>query len=204
MNCGRTTKAPTGCGKRKSTDTQPEINSYAEVVAEYLKFDDKNLAIQIESFKNSASLGDAIERAALALDSAGKRYSHQRRIPKAALRKAKDRLLKNEAQLKSCKDFDELFKLVEHEIKGIHGVGELVVYDTALHISHYLERPPDKIYLHAGARKGAKALKIKIKNSRTRIEDMPIEFRGLRAEQIENCLCIYKEDLERIRSALGA
>jgi hypothetical protein len=202
MNCGRNTEVRTGCGKSPSAN-RSEFKTYEEIVSDYKQYGDKEMSERAEFIKNSSSLRDAIISATLALDSKYIRHPHQWRISVTVLGEAKDALLKVEVDLLTCKNFDEIFNLIKKTIKKICGIGELAVYDTALRIGNYTDLLPKEIYLHAGARKGAKALKIKIKNSRTRIEDMPIEFRGLRAEQIENCLCIYKEDLERIRSALG-
>jgi hypothetical protein len=45
---------------------------------------------------------------------------------------------------------------------NIKGFGELAVYDCSLRVGSYLNLLPDKIYLHAGTRKGAEALKMNV------------------------------------------
>ena len=50
-------------------------------------------------------------------------------------------------------------KIVE-ECK-VKGFGELSIYDTAVRIGAHLRIEPDKVYLHAGAREGIKALEDK-------------------------------------------
>ena len=59
-------------------------------------------------------------------------------------------------------------KIVEACAKQIKGIGELTIYDTALRIGFYLDIYPDKVYLHAGTREGAKRLigEDKVKNKK--------------------------------------
>ena len=88
----------------------------------------------------------------------GKRHYHQRRIPGAALEKSRERLLAELTALRGAKTFDELFKLVNTLIRPIPGIGELAVYDTALRIGACFKLEPEKVYVHAGTREGARAL----------------------------------------------
>ena len=60
--------------------------------------------------------------------------------------------------LEACRDFRQLFELVRDLIEPIPGIGELMVYDTALRIGAKLNLKPMRVYLHAGARAGARAL----------------------------------------------
>jgi hypothetical protein len=55
----------------------------------------------------------------------------------------------------------------------------------------------ERVYLHAGAARGAKALGIEGRDSITPSE-LPAAFRRLRAYEMEDCLCIFKDDLERL------
>jgi len=148
-------------------------------------------------YKIQPTLEKAIEVAALAKMPSGKRYSHQRRIPGVVLERARDRLLSVLMDLQKCTSFQELFDIVEHEIRNIKGIGELTVYDTAYRIGMYLNLEPEDIYLHAGTRKGAKAIGIDVKNKKIiSVDQLPASFAVLRPSEIEDCLCIYKEELK--------
>jgi hypothetical protein len=113
---------------------------------------------ELDWFAHQPSLDSAIEKAALAVNSRGKRYSHQRRLKKTALKEALRNLLDKSGALKLARDFDELFNLIGAAVKPIPGIGELYVYDTALRIGAKLKLFPIKVYLHAGTRVGARAL----------------------------------------------
>ena len=86
-----------------------------------------------------------------------KRYSHQRRIKRAAIQESLAILSRLEGRIRSCADFSSLFKLVKDELADVPGIGELYVYDTALCIGAKGVLP-EKVYLHAGTRSGARNL----------------------------------------------
>ena len=67
---------------------------------------------EIDWFAHQPSLDAAIEKAALAVNSRGKRYSHQRRLKKAALKEALRNLLDESGAMEQASDFDDLFKLI--------------------------------------------------------------------------------------------
>jgi len=137
-----------------------------------------------------------IEVAALAQLPSGKRHPHQRRIPKAVLEEARDRLLS--ADLQRCTSFGELFDVVAHEIASIRGIGELTVYDVALHIGAFLGLEPEVVYLHRGTREGAKAIGVGTRQKTIRVENLPEPFHILTPAEIEDCLCIYKDELREL------
>jgi len=147
------------------------------------------------------NLEKVIEIAALARMPSGKRYSHQRRIPEIVLEQARDRLLTVSGDLQKSTSFQELFDIVERTIGDIQGIGELTVYDTAYRIGIYLKLEPKEIYLHAGTRKGAKAIGIDTKKREfLSVKQLPIPFAALRPAEIEDCLCIYEEELRKLYS----
>ena len=100
----------------------------------------------------------------------------------------------NIASLESIATFDELYKAVE-ELK-IKGIGDLTIYDTATMIGCPNEVYPDKVYLHAGAAAGAKALGIEalVVDKSVFVSLFPA-FDKLNPLQIEDFLCIYKSHL---------
>ena len=93
--------------------------------------------------------------AALAVNSRGKRYSHQRRLTKVALQRALDILLTQARTIRRAHDFSELFGLMDAALEPIPGLGELYVYDASLRIGAKLNLSSKKVYLHAGTRLGA-------------------------------------------------
>ena len=48
--------------------------------------------------------------------------------------------------------------IVSDVAADFHGIGSLTVYDTATRIGAFLKLEPDRVYLHAGTRDGARAL----------------------------------------------
>ena len=96
--------------------------------------------------------------------------------------------------LKSIATFDELYKAVEK--LRIKGIGDLTIYDTATMIGCPDEVYPDKVYLHAGAATGAKALGIEaqVVDKSVFVSLFPA-FDKLNPLQIEDFLCIYKSHL---------
>jgi hypothetical protein len=79
-------------------------------------------------------------------------------------------------------------------------VGELMVYDTALRIGAFLKLEPVSVYLHAGTKTGAKALGLTVSGKKNiNVTDLPKEFRKLKPHEIEDCLCIYKDNIDSLR-----
>jgi hypothetical protein len=68
---------------------------------------------ELEWFQSQPNLSAAIKCAGLAINSDGKRYSHQRRISREILTCAENILSANLKAIKQCADFDELFDLID-------------------------------------------------------------------------------------------
>ena len=81
----------------------------------------------------------------------------------------------------------------------MRGIGELAVYDIACRIGAFLGFRPDRVYLHAGTREGARALGLR--GASVRKIDLPGAFGCLSPAEIEDCLCIYKADIQRLAAA---
>lgn len=154
---------------------------------------------ELNWFKQQPTLEKAIYFAALAINSDGKRYSHQRRLRQTALKQAHKILQANRPQLEQCKDFDELYSLLERLLIPIKGIGELYVYDTALRIGAKLGLLPQKVYLHAGTRIGAQALGFDGKSKALDVSQLPIELHQLEPHEIEDVLCIFKDKLMKLQ-----
>ncbi len=149
---------------------------------------------ELNWFKSQPSLERAVEIAVSATNDRGKRYSHQCKIPKAALVQAKPVLMAMVNDFRQCESFDQVFDLVR-ELRKIQGIGELYVYDTALRIGAYLGLLPEKVYLHAGTRVGAKELGFDSKRKTIEMNELPPEFQELQPLEVEDVFCIYKTSL---------
>ncbi len=76
-----------------------------------------------------------------------------------------------------------------------------MVYDAASRIGAKLRLKPQRIYLHAGTRDGARALGVPRSARVLEKRDLPRPLRRLAAHHLENFLCIDKRRLERLRDA---
>ncbi|MEJ5240332.1 MAG: hypothetical protein WHS87_03970 [Anaerolineales bacterium] len=150
---------------------------------------------ELDWFRQQPTLRETIRLAALAVNSNGKRYSHQRRLSKTVLEQARDILLENEKAIEACQDFDDLFALLERLLAPIKGLGELYVYDTALRIGAKIGLLPRRVYLHAGTRVGAKALGFDGKAKTIEVSQLPDWLHQLEPHEIEDLLCIFKDKL---------
>ena len=100
-------------------------------------------------------------------------------------------------ELEGLRDFDDLYSVIDDEIGTIPGVGKLMTYDTALRIGANMRLEPRLVYLHAGTSKGAKRLGLSTREGVLRPKDIPPVLRRLSPREIEDCLCIYKDQLRR-------
>lgn len=148
---------------------------------------------ELQSFRAVSSLEVAVRRAALAMTSEGKRYSHQRRLKEVNLQRAEAKLIGRIAEIEQAKRFALLFELVKRSVGHLEGLGELYVYDTALRIAAKRGALPERVYLHAGARLGAKALKLDVDGVIGFFRsELPQALQELEPHEIEDVLCIYK------------
>ncbi len=140
------------------------------------------------------SLDDAVSLAALS-EFHGKRHPHQRRLLKNTLLEARVHLLDALPQLRAVANFEELHGLVSTIMAPIWGAGPLYVYDVAQRIGVCLSLEPAVVYLHAGAREGARHLGIY--GDRAPLSAFPKAIQRLTPGQAEDFLCNFKGDLAR-------
>jgi len=112
-------------------------------------------------------------------------------------------LTRRQEAVRACKSFPELIDISEKVAGRIWKNSEVTVYDTACRVGAYLGIEPKLVYLHAGVRKGAKALGFKGSLPFISPSKLPKEFRKLKPDEIENCLCIYRDALKRLRKELA-
>jgi hypothetical protein len=127
----------------------------------------------------------------------GKRHGHQRRIEKDALTVVQQVLIPK--KLKGMKSFDELHAHVTATCLGIKGIGQLYIYDAALRIGAALDLSPELVHLHAGTKKGVKALGLNAKNSSLPVNAFPKAIQKLKPHEIEDFLCIFKDELKAFK-----
>lgn len=121
----------------------------------------------------------------------GKRHNHQRRIPIKVIARVAGKLAN--ARITKPKNFEFLYTLIEDTIGTIRGIGPLTLYDLAHRIGARFGVRPNLVYLHSGTQVGARALNLK--GQTLHPSSLPQQFKRLTAEEIEDCLCIYKDDL---------
>ena len=164
-----------------------------EIVGDYIREYRDDARAEMDDFEREPSPSAAIRRAALCEWQNGKRHPHQRRIPKTLLEQIEARLQAIRRSLARAADFAVLHRLVEEEIGGIKGIGELTVYDIAHRIGAHFGKAPRLVYLHAGTKAGARAFNIEGNSFDPKM--LPKAFSRLSPAEIEDCLCIYKDDL---------
>jgi hypothetical protein len=180
------------------TDTL-DTTSWEGIVTAYLRDRAEDQARYLRFYQIQKSLPDAITKAAMAELPNGDRFSHQRRIPGPVLAKARETLLKLDYH--NVRTFAELYNQVASELRPIHGIGLLTIYDTAHRLAAYLKLSPEYVYLHAKVRDGAKALGLEHRLDKLPMSVFPPGFQRLRPEQVEDCLCIYRHELQACRQA---
>jgi hypothetical protein len=187
-SCGTTTSK--GCCGRPQPPEQPNLR---QIVDHYIRHHRPRGRAESGRFRQQPSLDDAVRLAAGCIDQYGKRHSHQRRIPRASL----DRLARRLAavDLMQAGTFQELYEMVRAAGESIHMIGPLTTYDVATRIGAYLHLAPNRVYLHAGTRAGARALGIAGRNKTVQRSELPREFGRLTAAECEDVLCIYKDVL---------
>ena len=105
------------------------------------------------------------------------------------------RLQQFEPQLEQAQTFDEILSIVA--LAKVPNIGKTTFYDTAHRIGLYRQIIPDKIYLHAGTKEGARQLLGPLGNKKYLLmSEMPPEFQrpDLTPAELEDILCIYKDE----------
>lgn len=154
-----------------------------------------NLQQLLYWYKKQNSLREAIIHASLGHTEKMNRHSHQRRISNFAIDTARIKLHNIERKIQRTTFFHDLYLLIDETIKPIKGIGNLYIYDSALRIGSFLDIEPEKVYLHAGTRKGAIALGINKKLNEINLHMLPKELWLLRPLQGEDLLCIFKNKI---------
>ena len=128
------------------------------------------------------------------------KYGNQRGVTYQISKQVRDNLIKRTNDIVKAITFDEIYDIVS-ECK-VRGFGELSIYDTSIRIASKLGIEPDKVYLHAGARKGVEILEEKgylelgsSKKKYIEIKNMPKPMQALKAAESEHLLCSMKDSM---------
>lgn len=128
----------------------------------------------------------------------GKIHDHQRRVGKTILEQARQRLQESADEIRACRSFDVLIRLVEELTLGIDRFGVLAVYDTSLRLGAHLGKWPELVYLHAGTKKGCRALGVAANGRSVELGALPEPLQSLEPYQAEDFLCVFKDELSGI------
>ena len=164
-----------------------------EIVSDYIREYRAGARAEMKTFRDERTRASAIRRAALCEFPDGKRHPHQYLIPKRLLELAEERLQAAAKRLAGAEDFDRLHDIVKREVGPIHGIGKLMVYDIAQRLGAYFRKAPKLIYLHRGTKEGAAILGFR--GETVDPAALPSAFSRLTPAEIEDCLCIYKDQL---------
>lgn len=169
----------------------------------YVKSNRPEAKNELDFFHN-ASWDDAVEYAGFAIDRDRRRFSHQRRLRAQSLFEAYGILLSNRDEINTCSSFENLYSIIREVVIPIYGIGVLYAYDTSLRLGAHRNLHPKMVYLHAGARVGARELRNALEltfDPRARalcMGDFPDEMKPLSPREVENFLCIYKREFFRL------
>lgn len=195
-------KTKSGCdGPGPGCESRAPLHpsSLDDLVADYIKRVRPKHDTERDRYARLPSLDETIRVAALSTDERGKRLSHQRRIPGEVLPRVAKRLRQD--GLRGIRSFDDLYERIVELCGGIEKFGELTRYDVAIRIASKLNLEPERVYLHCGTRAGAKELGVPHRGATVEMAELPRALRRLRASEVEDFLCIYKDQLGRFRGA---
>lgn len=196
-------KSSKGCRTSSKPCTGPkrgQVHSLSDIIDSYIREVRGRAHDEMIFFNRRPSLESAIEYAALSKLPDEKRHPHQYRRSAEALAEAESKLQAVASRLRHCQSFEGLYALVHREIRPIHDIGPLTVYDVATRIGAHLNLEPERVYLHAGTAEGAKALGLNYRQESLGLAELPVDFRRLTAREIEDCLCIYKDEFAAVRA----
>jgi hypothetical protein len=147
---------------------------------------------ELRYFRIARTDEDAISAAARAHLPNGKKHPHQYRNPPASLEESRRRLLDNLPKVRNATSFHELIELVDHLIRPLDRMGEMVVYDTAMRIGARFGLEPEKVYVHRGTRDGLRKLGLDPRRDTIELDELPAPIRMLTPREAEDFLCVYK------------
>ena len=154
----------------------------------------------VEYCASAHSFVQAVERACNSRAANGKMHNHQSRVTQGSRNHFCNAILAmwGVGQHKAFKTFDQLHDEIERIGGVISGIGPVTIYDVATRIAAYLGLEITSLYLHAGVRQGWDILHGERTDRRIkRIPKarLPVELQRLPADECEDMLCAYREQL---------
>lgn len=184
------------CNSDVSTDT---IYSLEELIKHYIDVHRPWKMMERKVYGSVRISIDTVVKYALSCRCIhGRVHPHQWRIRKTALKQYTTAVCNLRCGEEST--FYELFSKLRNVAQTVSGIGPLTTYDIAWRIGARLGLAPQKVYLHAGARKGAIALQLNVRDHTIPRSELVQEYPPLAqldCAEIEDFLCIYKEMLRR-------
>jgi hypothetical protein len=176
--------------------------SIDQIIKEYKQLRKQYPDQWIKLCKKQNSITKVLEIASKAKENNDKKHPHQYRVPNETLDSFYKLVCTNLKLISGIKRFDDLYDIINN--CRIPGVGALTVYDTANRIGSFLRIYPDKVYIHQGTKVGAeKLLRKKIHDKTLHKGDFKQfnAYKNLTCAEIEDILCIYKDDLFKSKCA---
>lgn len=178
------------CGTRS---TKRPLRTYADIVQDYIAEYRRRAATEMRWYSSRSDLQTLVKLAVYCRTPDNKRHPHQRRLPEAALQAAHSRL--SRIDFEACESFDALHGQIAQAIGAVPKIGELAIYDIACRIGAFLRIEPEQVFLHRGTRIGARHLGLG-RGKTIEVSELPKAFHRLKPHEIEDCLCIYKDELK--------
>lgn len=152
--------------------------------------------------EEARGLPDAVIRAIRSKNKEGKHNNHQSKINGNVYGVFISHLTDIEPlrEMKRCKTFDQLHDYIADRVAGVKGIGPLFLYDVTTRIGAFLKLEPTSVYLHAGARQGAKALGLPWNQDRIEQDQLPRELRKIAPDMVEDFLCTYRFFFPRLQT----
>ena len=139
----------------------------------------------------------AIAAAATWRGARGRVHPRQRRMPREV--KARAGAALQELRLEGVASFEQCLGRVNATIGGVHGVGEVAVYDVALRLAAGRGLLPSRVRLHAATRECARLLGADPGRARwLPVEAFPVPLRDFSPWALERFLGFAREELEAL------
>jgi len=189
----------------RSPTTRPaeaELDSLSALVDDYVRRVRPDAIEDLSFYANQFSLAETLVLVGDWKDKDGRCPVHQKFLPARVKAAAGERI--RALDIGAARHFNDVFEAVEREVGVLEGVGPRTVYDIALRLGAVLGLPPTRVFLHASALRGARALGLVPRERSLALDAFPGELRRLGAWEIENFLGLYADDLARLKRTRDA
>lgn len=186
--------------KSNCSKNEQMFGSHIDIVNNYNKYYKETQECYYQWYSEADNLKSAIKKAFCSENEAGKINNHQCRVGRERLEKAANIALKK-LNYDNFNNFIEIHSFVKAVAQDVKGFGSLATYDVAIRIAKYCKYEVNEVHFHAGTTKGAIAIGINAKEGESMtVDKFPPPFHTLSGDHIENLLCIYKDNLRRLRN----